>query len=322
MEVTMKRRLEPVDLMVAVGVLATVIGGYCLFLATSGALQAAVPESTTIARTSSIMDAMDWVQPALGQAIVDNALMEREAARMTTQAVRELNRASMGDQRIHASPFGYVDQIAAHGAAVEADHAARVQFVMGRSILVFTSRGVRTGILSPDLMGGQYNRLMIAFTEATEHQMNDAFQDTRQAHLGRMIVAGGQDYLTYSGLSQERLGRTIVNLARVQDVYQSMMEDMQGQLAAVALASIHTEQIADRFARLAAADITTKGSSVPLARPRSWPEVPLGFLFAASAALIGIFLAGLFTPAGRPEEEMGMAERKMEKAGEAYRKTA
>jgi len=96
---------------------------------------------------------------------------------------------------------------------------------------------------------------------------------------------------------------------------------MQGQMAALAIASIHTEMQADRFARLAAGDVTAQQLPLRQTEPRSWPEIPIGALFAASTGLIGLFLAGLFMPSGRPEAPT-MSQVRSEPAGQVYRKTA
>lgn len=318
----MKRRLEPVDLMVAIGVLATVMGGYGLYFATSGALQAAAPtEVFASASGADMMAAREWVQPALGRAIVDVAVIDRDVARQTIRAVRELNRASLTDQWLQRSPFGYLDRIQGYAAAVEADHAARVQIFMGRSIVNFTGRGIRSGVLSSGQIDGLYNRDMIGTVLATGQRMDEAFQEQWQGSLGQMIVANGQEYLKFADQSQGRVGRSIVSLAMVQDESRTMMEGAQEQLALVAVASIHGEQMADRFARLASAEFGFARPTAPLAQPRSWPEMPIGVMVAASTALFGLFFAGIFVATGRSERPR-MELREEREVDTAYRKTA
>ncbi|MES4787203.1 MAG: hypothetical protein C4294_16840 [Nitrospiraceae bacterium] len=72
-------------------------------------------------------------------------------------------------------------------------------------------------------------------------------------------------------------------------------------MASVALASIHTEQIADRFAALASAETRAQAQPVFFSMPRSWPEVSVGLLIAASSALIALFVAGLLLPTYEPK---------------------
>lgn len=317
----MRRTFEPVDLMVVMGVCATVLGGYLLYMATSGTWEAATPQQVAFARTADIMDAMDWVQPALGQAIVDDYLLGREASSQNIAAAAEFNRATMIGHRLQSSPFGHFDGIRTHATDVEAEHAARVQFVLGRSIVDFTARGVRTGALSPDRLSGEYNRLMIAFAEATGHQMDEEFQNNHQVNLGWAIVTASQDRAQFAARNQERIGTAIVRVAKIQDGYQEAEGAMQGQVAALAIASIHTEMQADRFSSLAAADFTTQQQPLRQTEPRSWPEIPIGALFAASMGLIGLFLAGLLMPSVRPEAPT-MSQVRPEPAAQVYRKTA
>jgi len=134
----MRRTLEPVDLMVELGDCATVMGGYFLHVAASGTLEAATPEPIAIGRTAGIMDAMDWVQPVLGQAIVDDYLLGREASSRTIAAAAEFNRATMIGHRLRSLPLMPFEGIRASAAEAEADHAARVQFVLGEGTTMST----------------------------------------------------------------------------------------------------------------------------------------------------------------------------------------
>ncbi|TAJ23047.1 MAG: hypothetical protein EPO64_12095 [Nitrospirae bacterium] len=270
---------------------------------------------------------MKWVQPALGQAIVDDYLLERAVSSKTAQAAAEFGRAALASLQLENAPFGYLERIGTHAASVEADHAARIQFVLGRRIVGFTARGVRMGVLSPTQLTAPYNRRMIRMAELGANRMEDDFLSNRQTLLGWEIVIASQGHAQIVGQAQHRLGDAIVRVTQVQQVYGEAMAGAQEQLAATALASIHTEQLADRFARLAAADLSGGGKPIAFTEPRSWPEVPVGLLLAASAMLIGLFFAGLSMPSIRREHEIGMeamgeGEGQAESAETVYRKTA
>lgn len=321
----MRRQLEPVDLMVAIGLCATLLGGYLLFMATTGAIGAASAEVTSAGLTGNVgsrpgdmTTAAEWVQPALGQAIVTDYLLERETSRMTAAASAEFNRATMAGQRVTALPSKQFERIGSHAASVEADHVARVQYVLGRRIVNFTSRGVRAGLLSPMQLYDRYNRRMIRATQFAASRMDDQFLSQREPVKGWAIVAASQDHMQYAGQIQHRIGGAIVRVAQIQQVSGEALAGAQEQLASVALASILSEQIADRFARLAAVDSSVGAQPLPLSEPRSWPEIPIGLLLAASLTLVGLFFAGLFMPStGRETGTMGEAQ-----AGKSYRKTA
>ena len=167
----MRRNLEPVDLMVAVGAFATLLGGALLFMAVSGPFEATSQETVSVARTHGIMDAMQWIQPALGQGIVDDYLLRTKASEEMARAAMALNQSVMTASQLPASPFGSREQAVAWAASMESDHDARVQFVLGRLIANYTARGVRTGILSPAEPEDDYNNRKIRIAEATERRM-------------------------------------------------------------------------------------------------------------------------------------------------------
>lgn len=320
-EVTMRRRLEPIDLVVAVGVFATVLGGYFLYMATNGVLEAATAETSAVARVDSSlidpMEAMEWVQPALGQAIVDHALLERRAAEEMTRVATRLNRSTLAGYRLQTSPNWVIDRIRSYANAVERDHIARVQYVLGRSIVAFTGRGVRVGVLSPDQLEGDFNRRMIEIAEATGARMEDSYRQMREPMLGWAIVAASRDSFELAGRVQERIGAAVVQVAMAQENLHEAMGRVQEQLASVALASIHTEQIADRFAALAKAEARV-AEPVFFSAPQSWPRVSVGVLIGATAILCALFIAGLFMPTY--ESEIPTMEEALPQA--KYRKIA
>ena len=67
--------LQPVDLTVAAGAVATVLGALLIVLSTNGSFDPAVPPDAVN------LDANQWVQPALGQTLVEIAALERSVPR-------------------------------------------------------------------------------------------------------------------------------------------------------------------------------------------------------------------------------------------------
>lgn len=300
----MTRRIEPIDLMVAVGVFATIISGYFFFMAANGTLEAAQPELTTAEATTAVsgpMAAMEWVQPALGQALVQNYLLDRSAISDMQAAAKELNHVSLMAESLMDGAIASSDDLSARMASLEADHAARVQYVLGRSIVVFTGRGVRSGVLSSTLVDGPYNQRMIGLTEDRGSHMETVYQDTREPMLGHSIVAATQDAVRFGEEVQGRLGGAVVRVASLQEE-SPVKGEAQTQLALLALASIHTEEMADRFDRLAGAEQSLQPASIIVSEPRMWPEIPSGTLIAGSIGLIGLFGIGLMMSGTKPEE--------------------
>lgn len=303
----MKRQLEPIDLMVVVGLCATVLGGLGLFVATSGSLAAGYANTDTIAENLSagILNPMQWVQPALGDAIVRDSILGREAYQKTIAAAAEFHRARLANDQLHASPFAYLERIGNHARLVEVDHMARLQFVMGRRIVNSTLRGIQTGIYQVPALADRYNRRLIRTVELNAIRTDNQYRQTHQPLLGWEIVAATQAHEQLKGQIQQRLGHAVVQNATVQEDYGTALASAQEQLATVALAAIHQERLTDRFARLAAAD--SRQVRQPLfSGPRSWPEIPMGIMVALSVGLVGIFFIGVSTPSPRHQTTVSM----------------
>ncbi|MBA2253047.1 MAG: hypothetical protein H0W13_10160 [Nitrospirales bacterium] len=149
--------------------------------------------------------------------------------------------------------------------------------------------------------------------------MDAAYLESRQPMLGRMIVAvaqAAQETMRVGERVQDSLGRAIVRIVSLQEESQAKAE-AQTQLALLIVASIHTEEMAERFDRLVTAETSTQPLSTVLSAPRTWPEIPTGLLVAGSICLIGLFW-GLIMRSTRPEELPAMAEVSSEPV---YRKT-
>jgi len=159
---------------------------------------------------------------------------------------------------------------------------------------------------------------MIALTETRGHGMESAYEESGQPMLGRAIVAATQEAVKSDEHLQDRLGKAIVRIASLQEENQAK-GDAQTQLALLALASIHTEEMADRFASLVKAETSLQPISTVLSEPRTWPDIPSSVLMAGSIGLIGVFFIGLMMPSARPEELPTIREFPSEPV---YRKTA
>ena len=127
----MDRRLEPVDAVVAIGLLVTLLGGYLMFMATGstlGTIQATSIENVGVTPALSTMGARDFVQPVLGKTIVEDYLHEINASQQLASSEAALGPATMVAYRVQNSPFGHLDRIKAQAAIREVNHAGRVQF--------------------------------------------------------------------------------------------------------------------------------------------------------------------------------------------------
>ena len=317
----MSHRYNTIDIIVGVGMCAIVFGALLFFFAANGTYQVALPQPISIEQPTGIELGMALLQPALGQAIVDQALFERHANQAIAQSASEWNRATLAHQEFSSLPGGPFGAFMRQAATVPADHMARVQGIMGRAIVNFTARGIRNGVLSADQYLSDYNTNMIRATEASGQRFNRNFESTWQATLGRVIVDAIQNYTERAGAIQERLGTALVHVTQAQAGSEEVRGAQQEQLASLVVAAIRTEALVDRTARLAAAESKPAQTVVASQETASLPQIPMGFLVAAAVGLAAIFFGGL-TMAATIRERKAMAEMNRNSARWVYRMAA
>jgi len=286
----MQQRYEFMDLIVAVGLCATIVTSGLLFMVANGTWQIRTVGSESTGQPTGILTGMEWLQPVLGQAIVDHTLLERNHAKGARAAIAELDGLTLERNRWQNSPYGYLDSITTGASWAEGEHAARVQAVMGRSIVNFTRREVRSGVWSSVERAAHDNPHMIGVTEVMGQKMDAAFLASWQPNLGRGIVAATQESETRSTLRQERLGTAIVELATVQSVYEPVRAAIQEQLGAATVVATLTELQdgrgqSDHLTAYRAADASTQDAL---------PGIPTTIFVMASLILLSLFTAGLF----------------------------
>lgn len=293
----MQRRYELIDMVAVVGLVATIAAGGLLFMAANGMVSVSLAGRPVSEPPTGQVDGLRQLQPILGQAIVDQDLLDRRHAAIAPAAVAQLNRMSGASLRWQNSPFGYLDSIKTSAAWTEADHATRVQTVMGRAIVQFTGRGVRSGLLSSERTIANFNSLMIDRTDALGHRMDAKFLANWQPNLGRAIVAASQDSTKLSALTQERLGSAIVQLTAIQSVYGAAHAVIQEQLGGATVVATRTESQRSGTGL----DRPDQGPVVTVAAPRSWPALPMTTIVVASLILMSLFSAGLLVSPRLPE---------------------
>ena len=311
----MTRRLEPVDLAVAVGVFATVLGAQFLWTAASGEIGGPTAAAVGAEQGSGMTSAMQWLQPALGRSIVDKDVLGRTAAIDTQAAAFQFVQAATSAERIGRS-FQYLDGVITRARDADGDQATRVQHVLGRMIVSATLRGVRHDLVSATQPTGTYNLRLVGRAEATADRMNTDFRSNREQNLGQAIVAASIGHLQAMDHNQERLGTAVVRLARVQESFETA-KAAEEQRAAVMLAAIRTEALAARLGQLAEAEPGGK-EPVSYAAARALPEIPFSLIAAGSAAAILIFFVGLMVP--NKTQEFDVAAGDEEKDASSYRR--
>lgn len=317
----MSYRFNVVDIIVGVGMSAIMFGALLFFVVTTGTFETMSPELISAGQLAQDPTGMSWLQPPLGQAIVDRMLLERRINRSYAEAVSAWNRATMAShdvQPLSSNPFGVVMQTA---AIAPAEHMARVQAVIGRSIVNFTRRGIRSGVLSAGYEGSEYNTGMIRKAEAMGQRLDDAFASTWQPTLGRTIVETAQLNSRRTATIQEQLGSAIVHVSQSQIMAAEARDANEEQLASLVVASVRGNALSDRLQLLAALEFPQQTAPVSVAETASLPTIPLGFLIAAVAGLGTIFFAGLFFSA-RGREMKAQADLNRETSRWVYRAAA
>ena len=316
----MSYRYNTTDIIVGVGMCAILFGGLLLFLAANGTYQAVLPQALALEQSSEITG-MSALQPALGQAIVEQALSERRNNRTMAQSVSEWNRATMAHHELQSGSRGLLGVTLNQAAAVPADHLARVQGVMGQGIVNFTTRGVRHGLLSADQYGTMYNMKMIGAIQVQGQRLHDQFTSTWQATLGRRIVEAAQHDWLQAGAIQERLGWAVVQVVRAQMNSEEGQAMQQEQLASLIFASVRNEVMTDRPMQPTVAvpsAVPSENIAVAFTESASWPEIPMTYLIAAGLLLATVFLGSL-TMAAQSREAKALAQLKRDADRWAFR---
>ncbi len=287
----MSYRYNTIDIVVGVGMCAILFGALLMFLAVNGTYHTVLPQAQE--QSTTIESGVRALQPAIGQAIVDQALIERESNHALTQSVSAWNRLTMTHHDWQSGSSAWLGAVLRQGITIPADHLARVQGVMGRAIVNFTKYGVRNGLVSADQYGAPYNMKMIGAIEAQGQRLHDAFASTWQATLGHRIVEAAHHDWIQAGAIQERLGSAVVQVAHAQMNAEKWQAAQQERLASLILAAVRNETATDRIAVSVPIESAFDGTVVASTEPVSWPEVPMSYLLLASVMLSVVFLAVL-----------------------------
>jgi hypothetical protein len=312
----MPYRFNSIDLLVGVGLCAIVFSAMALVLAASGVFVVTGAQPGAIEEGLPSTESA-WLQPALGRAIVERDLLQRRTDEITASATAEWNQAMAAHRMLQASagdPFAFLMDRA---VTVPQEHAARVQTVMGRSVVNFTQRGIRSGRLSADLYLSDYNQDLIAATEARGRRMQQEFSSTWQSVLGRWIVDVSREHLRRTSEVQEQLGSAIVRMTQAKMALEGAWAANQYQLGSLMAAVDRTSGIQDSAA-LSAFDETTRPEVAgPIALPFI-PDIPIAFLIAAAVMLCGVFFGGLLLSAAAREAK-ALAEARRNAGRWVYR---
>jgi len=309
----MSYRFNSLDILVGVGLCAIVFGALVFFVATSGAFLVSGPQPAAIEDSLPSTEAA-WLQPALGKAIVDRAVLQQRTEQIMAAATSEWNQAMQAHRSWQAIPGGPMAFVMDRAESVPREHAARVQAVMGRSIVNFTQRGIRSGMLSADLYLSDYNQGMIAATEIRGKRMHQEFESTWQSVLGQWIVDVTRETQRRVAGVQEQLGSAIVHMAQARMGLEGAWASNQYQLGSL-MSAVDRTTLDDRAVMSDAIRPEGFAASIGLS---SIPDIPIGYLMAAALLLCSVFFGGLVLSAAAREAK-ALAEAKRNAGRWTYR---
>ncbi len=201
----MDRIFKFVDLATSVALMATVVGiVLCLFFLFAPTTFGKNLPETVVNGSVDIQVSLRWIQPILGQAIVEDTLIKQRYGNHIDGPVTTPKRTTLAGHPTQEQVLETA--IAAHIERLEADHSTRVQWILGRLIVTFTSQGIRTGMVTADNTDNEPNRRIIALAQEAGIKLDDAFKAELQARLGTTIVAGTLAQARRTDNSWERVG--------------------------------------------------------------------------------------------------------------------
>ena len=183
----MDRIFKFIDPVTSVALIATVVGiVLCLFfLFTPTTFGKDLPEMA-VSRSVDSQVSMRWIQPILGQAIMEDTMIKQQHRNHIGDLVTTSKRTTLAG---HVTQEDYLRTSASTQIeSLEADHTTRVQWILGRLLVTFTSQAIRTGMVTADKSADEYNRRIIALAQEAEIKLDDAFKAQQQARVRTTIA--------------------------------------------------------------------------------------------------------------------------------------
>ena len=288
----MSYRHNSIDIIVGVGLCAILCGALLVFAAANGTYHTGQPQAVALPHASTSDLGMSALQPAFGQALLDQAVFERQANQAIAQSVSEWNRATLAWQEFASGSDSALGSVMHSALTVPLNHLARVEWVKGRGIVDFSIRGIRNGLLSGDHDDALYNTTMINMINARGQRLHEEFASTWQTTLGHRIVEAAQQDWLRARTIQERLGVSLVHVVQTQLRAAQGRAMQQEQLASLIFASVHQTTLAETTVQPSIPTLSHE-ITVTSTLPASWPEIPMTYVIAAGLMLAMVFWGSL-----------------------------
>lgn len=305
----MKPRMDPLDVIVAVGMFATMVGGLLLVLASYGGVPSFPPKIDAPLTASRVMEGL---QTAMGESIVEMAKVDHEIQPAMDRVTQSLNASTGALQAFYQRP-GIPETVQARFEQAQAGIDGQLQYLMGTSIVRLTGQGIRAGILSAQDLGHPINQRIIDTAKRYGALGEDRFKNS-QPVLGQWISEESQSRQRYHAFLQERTGQAIVQKASMEHAYRTATSGLQTQLHALTAAATRAEIDG---VRMAALQPSGQSSSLPFGggishggihvSPSSfWNDIPMVIPIAFLILLPAILIMGLALPRASLEKPVNM----------------
>jgi hypothetical protein len=243
----MKPRVEPLDVIVAVGMFATIVGGLFLVVASYGSW--GVPPPSKADNPITAVSVMRSLQTGMGEGIVEVAKLDNAFKNSTDRVTASLTHTSRNlDAFNKKAPIPEIVQ--SRFAQAKAEHEGQLQYLMGKSIVTLTGQGVRAGVLTVNTLDGPVNDRIIETAQRYGALGQGRFNGESQGLIGRWITEESQSRQRFHAHLQERMGEAIVQKASMEQAYGMTNSDLQIQLHALTAAANRLETPGVRLAQL------------------------------------------------------------------------
>jgi hypothetical protein len=182
----MDRTFKSIDLTTSVALLATVVGiVLCLFFLFAPSTFGKNPPEPLVNTSVDLQLSLRWIQPILGQAIVEDTLIKQQYQHLSGDLVAAAEDRTFQEHPTHEKILETA--LAARIDSPEADHSTRVQWILGRVIVTFTSPRNRTGTVTGNDSAREANQRIIALAREAGATLDDMFKAEQRARLEATI---------------------------------------------------------------------------------------------------------------------------------------
>ncbi|MDR4485366.1 MAG: hypothetical protein R3B95_19565 [Nitrospirales bacterium] len=256
----MKPRMDPLDVIVAVGMFATMVGGLFLVVASYGSWGVPTPRKTDNPMTA--MSVMRSLQTSMGEGIVEVAKLNYGFSNSIDRVTASQAHAFRNLDALNKMP-PIPEVVQSRFAQAQAEREGRLQYLMGKSIVTLTGQGVRSGVLTANTLNGPVNDRIIKTAAKYGALGQERGNGQNQAVLGQWISQESSSRQRLHALLQGRMGEAIVQKASIEHAYGETKAGLQNQLQALTAAAIRSEVPGMRLAQLPQSEQGMQGSIGP-----------------------------------------------------------